>query len=164
MQAKSKKRAYSGRNTGIFYALIAQLPEYETKYKDLIKEGTIDEFLKSIYGCNHGRELRLSVLSDMEYREMINQLQWQVDEGKKRSVLQQEAIRKKLVSQILTTLSRIGVSVVNGNYNDVNYHIKRLPISKGRIIPQFRFDELENLLGAVRAYCDNIKKAQRKEQ
>jgi hypothetical protein len=46
----------------------------------------------------------------------------------------------------------------------VNYHIARLPISKGRTIPGIPTDDLPGLLGAVRAYCGVIRKKQQREQ
>jgi hypothetical protein len=162
--ATTKKRIYRGRNTAMFYALIAQLPGYSSQYKDLIKEGVIDEFLTKYYGVNHNMSLSLSALSDIAYNELILDLRAQVNDGKSRVRLQNEAIRKDFIHKILNTLSRIGVQVVDGDYSEVNYHILRLPISKGRTIPQFPIDELEKLLGAVRAYCGNMKKYQQKEQ
>lgn len=162
--ATKKKKHFTGRNTALFYALMAQLPGYEQQYAELIKEGIINDFLTGMYGERHGREIRLSLLSDTEYSGLISNLQAQVNAGKNISRLQQEAARKHLVNQILRTLSRIGVTVVDGNWSEVNRHIRRLPISKGRIIPQFHFVELDNLLGAVRAYCDNILKQQREEK
>ncbi|MCD8267542.1 MAG: hypothetical protein LUD46_03165 [Parabacteroides sp.] len=141
-----------------------QLPNYERLYADLIKEGIINSYLERKYGVMHGRETRLTALSDQEYSELISDLQNKVNQSKSITRLQQEAARKVFVKQILGALSGIGVTVVNGDYSLVNYHIRRLPIAKGRIIPQFRFEELERLLGAVRAYCDNIVKQQQKER
>jgi hypothetical protein len=164
MATNAKKKNYSGRRTDTFYALIVQLPGYDSKYKELIKEGVINDFLTERHGQNHGRELRLTLLSDGEFRELLFDLNQRVYNGKTKMILHQEAIRKRKVNQILTALSRIGVNVKNGDFSQVNEHIKKLPISKGRIIPQFRFDELDRLLGAVRAYCDNIKKRQIREQ
>lgn len=164
MTTTKKKRIYNGRQTNMFYALMAQLPGYDRGHADLIKEGIINDFLVHVYGQYHNRQLSLSKLSDIEYTELLADLQQQVGNGKSVACLQSEAIRKSMISKILKAFSRIGVTVVNGNYTDVNYHIRRLPISKGRIIPQFKFDELENLLGAVRSYCDNVLKQQHSEQ
>lgn len=164
MTTTKKKRIYTGRQTNLFYALMAQLPGYDRQYADLIKEGIVDDFLTRLYGPHHKRPASLSRLSDAEYSELLADLQGQVGSGKSIARLQTEAVRRAMVNKILKAFSRIGVTVVGGDYTTVNYHIRRLPISKGRIIPQFRFDELEKLLGAVRAYCDNLLKQQRKEQ
>lgn len=158
------KRIYSKRNTGMFYALIAQLPGYESRYKDLIKEGVVDDFLTDRYGKFHNRPLSLSKLSDAEYREMIEGLRRQIEESKSSEQLQDEALRKFFGRRIFAAFSKIGVFAVGDDYSEVNRHIKKLPISKGRIMPAFKTDELESLCGAVYAYCDNIKKKQIKEQ
>ncbi|MDR1646029.1 MAG: hypothetical protein LBS05_09480 [Tannerellaceae bacterium] len=160
----AKKRQYNGRNTGMFYALMAQLPGYNAGYKDLIKEGVINDFLTKHYGERHGRSLRISTLSDAEYRELLHELNAQVSAGKTNAALQGEAIRKRFTHQILSTLSRIGATVVNGDYTKVNYHIRRIPASGGRILPQISADELPNLLAATRAYCGNIKRQQERER
>jgi len=160
----TKKKQYTGRKTNMFYAVMAQLPNYSKEHADLIKEGLIHDFLERHYGKNHGRSLRLTSLTDMEFSELLQELQQQVNTGKNIPQLQSEAIRKKLVHQILATFSRIGITASGGDYTVINDHIRRLPISKGRIIPQFRFNELDSLLGAVRAYCGNIQKKQQKER
>lgn len=151
------------RNTALFYALMAQLPGYDRRYAELIKEGIVNSYLEQKYGERHRREIRLSKLDDAEYAELVADLRSRVRQGKTVADLQREATRKTLVHQILLTLSRIGATVVGGDYEQVNYHIRRLPISKGRIIPQFGTEELPRLLGAVRAYADNIRKRQREE-
>ena len=158
------KKHTAGLNTGMFYALISQLPGYDARFRDLIKEGAIDDFLTNRYGERHGRELRLSKLSAAEYRELIRDLKVRVNESKDAESLQKEAVRKRLVHQILAALSRIHVIVINGDYDEVNYHITRLPISRGRTIPGIPTDELPGLLGAVRAYCGVIKKRQQVEK
>ncbi|MDR1938279.1 MAG: hypothetical protein LBQ73_07260 [Tannerellaceae bacterium] len=160
---KTRKKVYSGRNTGMFYALIAQLDGYDSKYRDLIKEGVINDFLAKHYGEHHRRELRLSKLTDGEYRELISDLRNQVNEAKSVPKLQGEAVRRQLVHRILATLSKIGAVVINGDYSAVNYHIARLSLAKGRIIPRIPTDELPGLLAQARAYCDNVKKQQIKE-
>ncbi|MDL2254989.1 hypothetical protein LJC38_00205 [Parabacteroides sp. OttesenSCG-928-K15] len=160
--ATPQKKNYTRRNTAMFYALMAQVPGYSREYQDVIKEGIIDGFLTKHYGSLHGREVGLSKLTDGEYRELINEMKFQIEEAKSKSQMRQEATRKRLVYLILNKLSEINVSTRNG-FDDVNYHIKRIPFSKGRIIPQITTDELEGLLGAVRGYCDGIKKQQLKE-
>ena len=157
----TKRKKPTRRNTALFYALIAQFPGYDRRYAELIKEGVVNDYLVHKYGKGHRREPRLSTLSDAEYDELILGLRYQTGESKTAEMLQEEATRKRLVHQILTALSRIGATVVNGDYSMVNYHIRRLPISRGRIIPQFPTDELPRLLGAVRAYADNIRKKQK---
>lgn len=164
MTTTKKKRVYTGRNTGLFYSLITKLPDYNPSYKETSVDGAIDEYLIRKYGIRHGRAARLSQLSDVEYSELLKELEQKVYEGKSVVVLQQEAIRKDLTHKILNTLTRIGVTVINNDWSAVNYHILRLPISKGRIIPGFKVEELPKLLDAVRAYCDNVLKQQRKER
>lgn len=160
----TKKKHPARRNTALFYALIAQFPGYDRRYVELIKEGVINDYLVHKYGKDHRREPRLSTLSDAEYDELILGLRYQTGESKTAETLQREATRKRLVHQILTVLSRIGATVVNSDYSVVNEHIRRLPISRGRIIPEFPTDELPRLLGAVRAYADNLKPRIRREK
>jgi hypothetical protein len=164
MLMTTRKRVYTGRNTAMFYALISQLPGYDARYRDLIKEGVINDFLCGLSGGKHNRPLSLSGLTDGEYRELITDLRQMVNRGKGVIQLQQEAVRKRLIHQVLTTLSRIGVAAKDGDYSEVNYHIARLPISKGRLIYQFATDELPGLLAATRAYCGVMKKRQEKER
>lgn len=148
----------------MFYALMSQLPGYDARYREVIKEGILNDFLTRHYGERHNRSLRISELSDIEYCELIRDMRNQISECKSAAALQGEAVRKRLIHQILTALSRIGVAVVNGDYAGVNYHISRLPVSKGRTIPRIPTGELPNLLGAVRAYCDVIRKKQKAEK
>lgn len=154
----------NARQTSAFYALISQLPDYDKSFQEEIRNGVIDSYLTEVYGKDHGKPVSLSLLSDEDYQGLLANLKREVNKCKSIERLQREATRKKMISQILRAFTRIGVTAVNGNYEAVNYHILRLPISKGRIIPQFHDDELVNLLGAVRAYCDNILKQQKKEQ
>jgi hypothetical protein len=158
------KKTYTVRNTAMLYALIAQLPGYDSRYSDLIKEGIVNDFLTKHYGDKHGRQLRVSLLSDAEYRELILDLKIQVNQAKTVKTLQGENVRKRLTHQILVALSRIGVTVINGDYGIVNYHISRIPASKRRILPQVPTDELPNLLAATRAYCTVIKRKQEEER
>jgi hypothetical protein len=157
MGTKTKKR-----NTAIFFALISQMPGYDSRYRDLIKEGVINDFLTSVYGTGHGRELRLSLLSDSEYGKLVRTLRLHTGKTATIETMQDNAVRRRLTHTILNTLSRIGVKPVDGDYDLVNRHISSLPISRGRIIPQFKTEELPDLLNAVRAYCDVIAKRQAK--
>lgn len=152
------------RNTAMFYALLRQLPYYDSAYQDVIKEGAIHDYLARLYGEGHGRALSLRALTDEEYEGLIKEMRRQVSNLKSPEQLRREATRKRIVHQILSTFSRIGIEAKGNDYSVVNEHIRRLPISKGRIIPQFALDELPRLLGAVRAYCDNIHKRQLEEQ
>lgn len=152
------------RNTAMFYALLRQLPYYDSAYQDVIKEGAIHDYLSRLYGEAHGRALSLRGLTDEEYEGLIKEMRQKVRSLKSPEQLRGEALRKRLTHQILTTFSRIGIESKGGDYGVVNEHIRRLPISKGRIIPQFALDELPRLLGAVRAYCDNIHKRQLEER
>lgn len=152
------------RNTAMFYALLRQLPYYDSAYQDVIKEGAIHDYLSRLYGEAHGRALSLRALTDEEYEGLIKEMRRQVSDLKSPEQLRLEALRKRLTHQILTAFSRIGIEAKGSDYGVVNEHIRRLPISRGRIIPQFALDELPRLLGAVRAYCDNIHKRQLEEQ
>ena len=152
------------RNTAMFYALMRQLPHYDSAYQEVIKEGAIHDYLTRRYGEDHGRALSLRALTDEEYAGLIQEMRRKVHNLKSPEQLRREALRKRLTHQILATFSRIGIEARGSDYGVVNEHIRKLPISKGRIIPQFTLDELPNLLGAVRAYCDNIHKRQLKEQ
>lgn len=160
MTTKTTKR----RNTAMFYALMRQLPHYDSAYQDVIKEGAIHDYLTRLYGENHGRALSLRALTDEEYEGLIQEMRRKVRNLKSPEQLRREATRKRIVHQILATFSRIGIEAKGSDYGVVNEHIRKLPISKGRIIPQFTLDELTRLLGAVRAYCDNIYKKQAKER
>ena len=152
------------RNTAMFYALLRQLPCYDSAYQDVIKEGAIHDYLSRLYGEAHGRALSLRDLTDEEYEGLIKEMRRKVFALWSPEQLQREALRKRLTHQILSTFSRIGIEAKGSDYGVVNEHIRRLPISKGRIIPQFTLDELPRLLGAVRAYCDNIHKRQLEER
>lgn len=161
---KARKRTGKSRNTAMFYALIGQLPGYDRRYAEVIKESVVDDYLTARHGELHGREARLTALSDAEYAEMLDGLRRRVEACKTAATLQREAMRKRLVHQILTALSRIGVTAPGGDYSAVNDHIRHLPISKGRVIPQFADDELPRLLGSVRAYCDYVRRKQQEER
>lgn len=152
------------RNTAMFYALLRQLPCYDSAYQDVIKEGAIHDYLTRLYGEAHGRALSLRDLTDEEYEGLIKEMRRKVFALWSPEQLQREALRKRLTHQILSTFSRIGIEAKGSDYGAINEHIRKLPISKGRIIPQFTLDELPSLLGAVRAYCDNIHKRQLEEQ
>lgn len=152
------------RNTAMFYALLRQLPCYDSAYQDVIKEGAIHDYLTRLYGEAHGRALSLRDLTDEEYEGLIKEMRRKVFALWSPEQLQREALRKRLTHQILSTFSRISIEAKGSDYGAINEHIRKLPISKGRIIPQFTLDELPSLLGAVRAYCDNIHKRQLEEQ
>jgi hypothetical protein len=144
----------------MFYALITRLPGYRPEYKDVIKEGVINDFFTARFEADHRRALSLSKLSDMEYSELVSGLRSQVEKSATAGQLQGEFVRKTFIHRILKALTRIGAYVENGDYSAVNYHISRLPISKGRIIPQITTEELPRLEKAVYDYCDNIRKKQ----
>ena len=148
----------------MFYALLRQLPYYDSAYQDVIKEGAIHDYLTRLYGEAHGRALSLRGLTDEEYDGLIKEMRRKVSNLKSPEQLRGEATRKRIVHQILSTFSRIGIEAKGGDYGVINEHIRRLPISRGRIIPQFALDELPRLLGAVRAYCDNIRVKQERER
>ncbi len=157
MTTKTKK---GRRNTAAFYALLSQMPGYNKDLQKECKEVEVSDFLVSKYGqC---KSVSLSALSDQDYEEILHLMRLRLREQADNERLLDQAERKRLTHLILTALSRIGVVVVDKNMNDVNYHIRRLPISKGRIIPQFATKELPALLGAVRGYTDAMSKIQQK--
>jgi len=160
---RTKQTKKTGRNTRVFFGYLKQMPGFEAKYLDIIKEGTINDFLENEYGKFHGRELRLSKLSDFEYNRLIKWLKQDVRERVSKEKLLEANVRKDLIHQILKTFTRINVFVTD-SFDDVNYHIQRIPYAKGRIIPKIPTDELPGLLNAVRGYCDGIKQQQLKEQ
>lgn len=97
----TKKRTYHGRNTGMFYALMGQLPGFDRRYQDVIKESIVNEFFERECGKHHGRDLKISTLSDMEYNLLIRWLRGQVNEAKTKEALQDEAIRKGFIHKII---------------------------------------------------------------
>ena len=167
MTTTRKKRVYKGRNTGMFYGYLKRLAGYEESAKDDIAHGTIDCYLIGKYGAGHGRQVSLSALTDPEYGELLDDLRRQVsvstDPERLSRELNEKAIRKDWYHRILQRLSRIGVNTTNG-YDEVNRHIRSLPISRERILPAIAMEELPELFKAVCSYCDNILKKQRKEQ
>lgn len=156
---KTKKQ--NKRNTAMFYALLSQMPGYNKTFQTECKEIEVSDFLTSKYGrCE---STSLSSLSDTDYDQLINTMRRRLAGLSNKTALIDQVERKKLINQILTAFSRIGI-VAKGDYVTINYHIRKLPISKGRIIPQFNTSELPSLLGAVRGYTDAISKRQQKEQ
>lgn len=162
-----KKRVFKGRNTGLFYGYLKCLTGYRDSEKDDIAGGVIDSYLIGKHGSSHGRRVSLSSLTDIEYEELLDDLKGQVnvstDPEQLKTTLNEKAIHTKWCHQILKQLSRIGVSTING-YEDVNRHIKSLPISRGCILPAIPVKEMPDVFKAVCSYCDNIQKKQRKEQ
>lgn len=167
MTTTRKKRSYKGRNTGLFYGYLERLAGYEVKAKDDIAHGVIDCYLTGKYGERHGRRVSLSELTDTEYAELLDDLIRQVsvftDPDRLIRELNEKAVRKDWYHRILKRLSRIGVCTANG-YDEVNRHIRSLPISRGRILPAMAVEELPELFKAVCSYCDNVLKKQREEQ
>ena len=104
------------RNTAMFYALLRQLPYYDSAYQDVIKEGAIHDYLSRLYGEAHGRALSLRGLTDEEYEGLIKEMRQKVRSLKSPEQLRGEALRKRLTHQILTTFSRIGIESKGGNY------------------------------------------------
>ncbi len=162
-----KKRSYKGRNTGLFYGYLKCLAGYEAKAKDDIAHGVIDCYLTGKYGERHGRRVSLSGLTDTEYAELLDDLIRQAgvstDPDRLARELNEKAVRKDWYHRILQRLSRIGVCTTNG-YDEVNRHIRSLPVSRGRILPAMAVEELPELFKAVCSYCDNVLKKQREEQ
>lgn len=162
-----KKPVYKGRNTGLFYGYLKRLAGYKEDAKEDIAHGVIDCYLTGKHGERHGRRVSLSELTDAEYAELLDDLIRQVsvstDPDRLSRELNEKAVRKDWYHRILQRLSRIGVSTTNG-YDEVNRHIRSLPISRGRILPAMAVEELPELFKAVCSYCDNISKRQREEQ
>lgn len=164
MTSTNKKQT---RNTGLFYGYLKRIPGYDPAEVETIKGGVIESFLIGKYGVAHGRRVGLSSLTDAEYNELLADLRRQVnvatDTDRLKAELNEKAVRKDWYHRIFKQLSRIGVSTNNG-YDDVNRHIRGLPISRGRVLPAISLDELPELFKAICSYCDNILKKQRKEQ
>lgn len=163
----TKKRTNKSRNTGLFYGYLKRLPGYDPSEVEVIKGGVIESYLIGKYGAAHDRRIGLSSLTDAEYAELLADLKRQVnvatDTDSLKAELHKKAIHTGLCHQIFKELSRIGVSTLNG-YDEANRHILSLPISRGRILPAIPVNEMPKVLNAVRSYCDNILKKQRKEQ
>lgn len=155
------------RNTGLFYGYLKRIPGYDPAEAETIKGGVVESYLVGKYGASHGRRIGLTSLTDTEYDELLADLKRQVnvatDPVQLKTQLNDKAVHTKFCHLIFGQLARIGVSTVGG-YGEANRHILSLPISRGRILPAIPVDEMPNVLKAVRSYCDNILKKQRKEQ
>ena len=157
MQTISTKKGK--RETSIFYKLLEMQKGYDKKYKDVIKEGIIKEFTCRIRKNKNSSSFRLSDLSDNEYRMLLEEMQSHVVQDFSKEELLSAEMRKKITHKIFLKLGKLGVTTVNG-YGDVNYHIKRLKGFGGRIIPEIKTDELDELYKAVCSYVDFYKKEQ----
>ncbi|MCD8177288.1 MAG: hypothetical protein LUE98_07645 [Tannerellaceae bacterium] len=157
---KTKKKT---RSTATFFALLKQMKGYNKAFHKECKEIEVTEFLKGEYG-EGVYSVSLTALSDQEYTELIESMRYRLKEECNPTKMIEKAERREIIHAIIQTFSRIGVYVVNNDWRELNKHIRSLPISKGRIIPQIETRELPSLLSAVRAYCDNIAKKQKKEQ
>ena len=161
------KKCPNKKNTAAFYALLKQFPEYaegiRLGFQEELKVSEVNDFLKKKYGKRAPQHGSLTMLSDEDYKALIADMRNRLRSKVNCDDLLDKQTRKQYVHHILTAFSRIGVLVVNGDYTGVNDCIKSLPISKGRIIPEFPDDELPALLGAVRAYCTNMSKKQKEQ-
>ena len=160
MESKNLKTKNKKRNTGLFYALLKQQPEYDSRYSDVIKKGIVENFTfitragKSTYS--------LSELSDDEYSRLIEEMK----ESAKKQIDIEKAVedktRRKLISDILRKLGTIQITTTNG-YADVNKFIESLKGSKGRIY-KYKTEELPGLFRAVCDAVDFYKKKQKETQ
>lgn len=159
MKTKTKK---GKRNTAAFYALLALQPGYLKAMQAECKEIEVMEFLKDKYGrCD---STSLSALSDRDYSELLADLRKRAEASMTRAQWVDQSERKRYINLIFSKLSEMGVEATRADrYEDVNYHIQRLPISKRRTIPQIPTNELPGLLNAVRGYVDAMVKRQKKE-
>lgn len=157
-----KTKKSNKRNTAIFYAILSQMPGYNKAFQKECKEIEVSDYMIGKYGkCE---STSLSALSDTDYNELINAMRVRLAGISSKNTLIDQIERKKMINQILRAFTIIGVNVIDSDYTLVNDHIRKLPLSKGRIIPQFKTAELPALLGAVRGYTDAIKKRQQKER
>lgn len=162
MATKSKKRQYSGRNTGSLYWRLSQLPDYNVKYRELIKEGAINDLYITLYGENHRKSLHLRDMTDRDYQLLLDDLDRRIKKTKTLDDYYKQEERRRKISKIFKAFERMGLRVT-GNYEEVNTHIKRIALSKGRIIPQIPTEELDTLYKAVCSYCDYYVKKQKEE-
>lgn len=150
------------RNTAKFYALLQQLPGYRKDLQAECKEIEVMDFYMAKYG--HCRSTSLSSLSDEEYSELLADMRKRAENSMTRSKWVETKERNYYYNKIFLALSKIGVQVESGYYDEVNYHILRIPISRKRILPAIPTTDLPDLLNAVYGYVDGMKKQQAKEQ
>lgn len=160
MGNKNLKTKTGKRNTGIFYALLKQQPDYDPRYSDLIKEGIIENFT---FTSRAGKATRsLSDLSDKEYQRLIVEMEDTAAKQINAEKAVKEKTRRKLISDILRKLGTIGITTTNG-YGEVNKFIESLKGSKG-LIYEYRTEELPDLFRAVCNAVDFYKKKQKERR
>lgn len=160
MKNKNLKNKNNKRNTGIFYALLKQLPGYDPRFSDVIKAGIIENFTFITRGGKITQSL--SELSDEEYNRLINDMKKSAIKQVDAKKVVEDKTRRKLVSDILRKLGTIGISTTGG-YADVNKFIEDLKGSKGRIY-KYKTEELPDLFRAVCNAVDFYKKKQKEIQ
>lgn len=172
MKAKTTKTKTGKRNTGMFYAILKNLPEYqealkERKDKDALrqecKEIEVADFLKAKYGENGCYSGSLTALSDEDYSELLSSLEDRALKGATKKQLLDKITRKHFMNLIFAKLSEIGVNVHTGYYEESNAILASLPIMKGYNATTIPLDRMPDLLSAVRGYCANVAKKQAKE-
>lgn len=172
MKAKTTKTKAGKRNTGMFYAILATLPEYQeamkvrkdkTALRQECKEIEITDFLKAKYGEGGCYSGSLTALSDEDYAELLASMEKRAIDMTSKEKMYDEQKRKHFFAQMFTALGEIGVNVHSGYYRESNRHIESLPIMRGRTLKNVPTEELPAVVSALRAYCDNIAKKQAKE-
>lgn len=172
MKAKTTKTKTGKRNTGMFYAILKNLPEYqealkERKDKDALrqecKEIEVADFLKAKYGENGCYSGSLTALSDEDYSELLSSLEDRVLRGVTKRQLMDKINRSHFISLIFKKLTEIGVTVHKGYYEESNKVLSGLPIMKGYNLTTVPLNRLPDVFSAVCSYCDNIAAKQAKE-
>lgn len=137
MKAKTTKtKTKTGkRNTGMFYAILENLPEYQEalktrKDKSVLrlecKEIEVTDFLKAKYGENGCYSGSLTALSDEEYSELLASLEERTIKGVTKKQLLDKMNRTHFIKRIFGKLSKIGITVYNGYYTESNRFLSGL--------------------------------------
>lgn len=171
MKAKTTTKA-GKRNTGMFFAILANLPEYQEilkvrKDKSALrlecKEIEVTDFLKAKYGENGYYSGSLTALSNEDYNELLSGLEARVMQGVTKKQLLDQINRNHFISLIFRKMSEIGVTVYKGHYKESNTFLSSLPIMKGFNLTTIPLDRMPDVFKAVCSYCDNIAARQTKE-
>lgn len=172
MKAKTTKTKTGKRNTGMFYAILENLPEYQEalktrKDKSVLrlecKEIEVTDFLKAKYGETGCYSGSLTALSDEEYSELLASLEERTIKGVSKKQLLDKMNRTHFIKRIFTKLSEIGITVYNGYYTESNRFLSGLPIMKGYNLTTIPLERLPAVYKAVCSYCDNVAIKQAKE-
>jgi len=92
------------RTFGLFWSLLKQLPDYDAKFRDTIKEGIVCQYTNG----------KTSSLSDMynrfprEYARMIEDMKGDAAARRERYEERQDVSRKRVIAAICTWIDRLG--------------------------------------------------------